>query len=498
MSLRQNLVANYLSQIYVVAVGIAMVPLYIKYMGPEAYGLVGFWIMLQAWFLLLDLGLTPTIARETARFNGNAVSPFQYRKLVRAVEALFILLALIVGILLFFSSGYIAREWLQVSQLEVAEVELALQLIVVIVVCRLVSGLYRGIITGFERLVMLSAYNSVIATLRFVLVLPVMIAIDASPGTFFAYQLAVSVLELVGLAIIAYVLLPGVKGLGRNPFDLGPVRPILTFALTIAFTSTVWVVVTQTDKLVLSGILELAEYGYFTVAVLVASGIIVMNTPVSLALMPRLTKLYAERDFEGARALYGRCTQLVSVLAGSVSVTLAFKSEAILRAWTGDELLASRAAPILTLYALGNGLLVLTSFPYYIQYAKGNLRLHLIGNCIFLVILLPAIVIGATRFGSIGAGYVWLGTNLLCLALWVPFVHHKLWPGLNREWFIRDIASVVLPIVVAGFLVSRLFPEFENRLAEAGAILGGGLLVLMIGVITAPEMRSRYLRRRVI
>ena len=31
-------------------------PLYIKYMGAEAYGLVGFFTMLQAWFGLLDMG----------------------------------------------------------------------------------------------------------------------------------------------------------------------------------------------------------------------------------------------------------------------------------------------------------------------------------------------------------------------------------------------------------------------------------------------------------
>jgi O-antigen/teichoic acid export membrane protein len=67
MPLKKNILANYASQIYVTLIGIFMVPLYIKYMGAEAYGLVGFFAMLQAWFNLLDMGLTPTTARETAR-----------------------------------------------------------------------------------------------------------------------------------------------------------------------------------------------------------------------------------------------------------------------------------------------------------------------------------------------------------------------------------------------------------------------------------------------
>ena len=66
MSLKKNLVANYISQIYVSVIGIVMVPLYLKHMGAEAYGLVGFFAMLQAWFNLLDMGLSPTMARETA------------------------------------------------------------------------------------------------------------------------------------------------------------------------------------------------------------------------------------------------------------------------------------------------------------------------------------------------------------------------------------------------------------------------------------------------
>lgn len=55
MSLKKNILANYLSQIYVSLVGIVMVPVYVKYMGAEAYGLIGFYAMLQAWFQLLDV-----------------------------------------------------------------------------------------------------------------------------------------------------------------------------------------------------------------------------------------------------------------------------------------------------------------------------------------------------------------------------------------------------------------------------------------------------------
>ena len=97
MSLKRNILASYVSQFYVTLSGIVMVPFYIRYMGVEAYGLVGFYAMLQAWFQLLDMGLTPTMARETARFYGGAIDSLSYRRLVRALEGVFFTLALLGG-----------------------------------------------------------------------------------------------------------------------------------------------------------------------------------------------------------------------------------------------------------------------------------------------------------------------------------------------------------------------------------------------------------------
>lgn len=83
-TLKRNIIANYASQLYVTGVGIVILPLYVNYMGAEAYGLVGFFAMLQAWFTLLDLGLTPTISRETARYKGGSMSALEFRRLFRA------------------------------------------------------------------------------------------------------------------------------------------------------------------------------------------------------------------------------------------------------------------------------------------------------------------------------------------------------------------------------------------------------------------------------
>ena len=110
----------------------------------------------------------------------------------------------------------------------------------------------------------------------------------------------------------------------------------------------------------------------------------VISGPISGAIMPRMAKLEAEGDHAGLIRVYRQATQLVAVIAGAAAITVAFCAEPLLWAWTGDKHLAHQAAPVLILYALGNGILAVSAFPYYLQYAKGDLRLHLIGNAIFV------------------------------------------------------------------------------------------------------------------
>lgn len=497
MSLKRNIVANYISQLYVTGVGILILPLYIKYMGAEAYGLVGFFTMLQAWFGLLDMGLTPTIGRETARYHGGSMSALAYRQLFRALSLIFLTVAAIGGSGLFVSAELIASKWLTIESLDMRTVVVAVQIMAISVALRWMCGLYRGVVTGSERLVWLSAFNVLIATLRFIAVFVSMWQFGFTPLVFFIHQLIVAVIELAGLFWMGRRLLPSNARLQeRIGWSFKPVKPLLKFALTIAFTSSIWVLVTQTDKLILSGILPLAEYGYFTLAVLVASGIMVISGPVSSAIMPRMARLNAEGKHDDMIQVYRNATQLVTVICGSAAITIAFTAEKLLYAWTGDAELARQAAPILRLYAIGNGFLALAAFPYYLQYALGNLRYHLIGNVMTVCLLIPAIVYAASIHGAIGAGWVWLSLNGLFLLFWVGFVHQKLEPGLHVKWLSMDIAKINAPVFVVLGCFSLIDLPAGSRALDISMVSILSVVALTVAV-SASSYAKLFLLRRV-
>lgn len=444
MPMRRNILSGYVGQIYVTLISILMVPMYVKYMGAEAYGLVGFFVMLQAWFQLLDVGLTPTMSRETSRYKGGAIDAQSLCGLLRVLEGIFALVAILGAVAIIAGAERIGSQWLKVQQLPQAEVQLAIMLMAAIISLRWISSLYRGVISGFEHLVWLNGFNIAIATARFVFVIPLFILVGTSPPHFFSYQLVIALLELVVLIVKTYSLLPVQEGKRPMPLRWRSLRGVLKFSLSVAFTGSVWVLVTQTDKLILSNLLPLADYAYFTLAVLVSGGVLVISTPISTALMPRLTRLNAEGDEAGLIRLYRNATQLVGVVAVPASLVLACFPEQVLWAWTGDAMVASKAAPVLALYALGNGLLVLAAFPYYLQFAKGDLRLHLVGSALFVAIFIPLLILATNAYGMVGAGYAWIAANLLPFIIWLPVAHGRFVKGLHAKWLQVDVLPVVL------------------------------------------------------
>lgn len=491
MSLQRNVAASFASQVYVSLVGIVLVPVYLRYMGNEAYGLVGFFAMLQAWFNLLDVGLTPTIARASARERGGALLALDYRRLVRTLECVFLAVALAGCALLLAGAEPVARDWLQAQALPPAEVLLCVQLMAPIIALRWMTGLYRGALAGAERLVWLAGFNAAIASLRFVGVVPLLMFVGTAPSLFFAFQLGVAVIELAVLMAHAYRHLPPLPAGARVTSSWAALRPVLGFSLTVAFTSSVWVLVTQTDKLVLSKILPLDDYGVFTLAVLVASGITLLSAPVGNAVMPRLSRLEAEGRHAQLVHVYRQATQAVAVLAGAAALTLAFGAEALLRAWTGDPDLARRAAPVLTLYALGNGVLAVAAFPYYLQYAKGDLRLHLVGNAVFVVLLVPLVVWATSAHGGVGAGWVWLGMNLLSFVAWLPLVHRRFEPGLNRRWYLHDVGLIFGASALAAGLASVATPPGASRAAQLLQVASIGVAAAVAGALASSAVRGR-------
>jgi O-antigen/teichoic acid export membrane protein len=495
LSLRRGLLASYGSQIYVALVGLLMVPVYLRYLGAEAYGLVGFFAALQAWFQLLDIGLSPTLARETARFRGGATSALDLRRLLRGLEALFCALALVGGVTLALLSPWLASQWLQSEHLSGSEVRQAVLLMAMTVPLRWVGGLYRGALMGLEQLVWLGGFNAAAATARFVGVIAVLQFVSNDVVAFFTYQLVLGSLELLILWFrVRSSMPPGPSSESWRPAWLA-VRRSFGLSSTVAISGIVWVLVQQIDKLVLSRMIPLRDFGYFMIAASAASAVTLLASPLAAALAPALARLHAQGNGDEVTRLYLRATLATGAVSMPVAAVLALHAPTVLMAWTGNAIATEFAAPLLGMYALGNALLTLAALPYYLLFARGRLLPHMLANLGLAVVLTTVVIIGARANGSVGAAFAWLASIGSFFLLWPPVAHSLHARGVHRAWIIA-VLRVALPAFSVTWLAGHLIDLDSTRASLAAQLVALWCAATLVTLACAPSLVMGWRRSR--
>ena len=497
VSPEKNALLNGFSQLVSVALSILVLPVYFRNLGAEAYGLIAFFTLLQSWFSLLDLGISPTVSRETASWRSGVLSDLAYRNLVGTLMGVFIAIGFLGLSLLLFFSDYVASTWIRAEQIEKDVLADLLLLILVAVFIRWGSAFFRGVVLGAEKLHYLSFIHLIISGFRYPGALLIMSVLGFELYIFFYYALAVGVFEFLLIFLCAVKVAHLKYFIPRfSKFGNARIRRSLKFSLSLGFTSSIWVLITQSDKLVLSGILPLATYGYYSLAVVGAATVILLGTSIGSAVMPRLSTLYDEGGAKLLLPQVKRFTNFATSLILPLSFTSAAFSREIFYLWTGDEDLVAVTAPIFSIYVLGNAMLALSAFAYYVQFAVRNLRYHVIGNLVMLLLLVPGIIVFSNLYGVLGAAWVWFSTNLFFLFVWCSFVMARFLGAFWFTWLSRD---VMVPILLVGLLsiVSRTISGFfalahiENLLV---AFLTFGLSTVILILVNA-EQRGVVYRR---
>lgn len=456
-------------------------PIYLHLLGPEAFGLIGLFLMAQAWIQILDIGFTPVLSRDIARMRAGGMKASEALMRLRALEWLFAALVFVIVALVASTQHLIAQHWIHATSIDAGTISLCLVLIAIAVALRWFAGLYRGVLIGLEKQIRVNALLVTFATLRFAGVIPFLLYLSPSPVTFFVYQVSVGAIELLVSRSIAQRQLPASTNVRPN---LSSLKAMLPMVGSMAFLNVVWIIFTQFDKLILSGILSLKNYGYFTLAAVAAGGVLMLITPFNQVVQPRLSYLVARADEGALKALYCLSSQLTVVGFVGIGAGLAFFADPILRLWTSNPAVAVASAPILFWYGLGNAIVGMMLAPFMLQFARGNLRLHVVIHVILLFFLIPAMIFAAHWQGGIGTGKVFFTINLLLLLLWSPVVHKYFLPSLTWRWLFWDTLPVMVLMISILWLAALNQPLTNSPILSVAwaavaiftAMLAGALL----------------------
>jgi len=485
--LRRNLIANFLGQGFIALVGLAFVPLYIRFLGMEAYGIVGIYAILQASLVLLDAGMRPTLTREMARFTAGAHDVHYIRDVLRTLELLATVIALLTSVGIAAASPF-AFHWVNVETLPYEEVSASVALMGVVVGLRFVEGVYTSSLIGLQHQLRLNLLTSFFAAVRAIGAVALLALVSPTLHAFFLWQCLVSAASVAVLGYATHAFLPSATRRAR--FSVSVLNDVRKFATGMFAITLLAVLLTQVDKILLSTLLPLTQYAHYSLAAVIAGALYLFVYPINQAFLPRFNQLK-----EGARhpdlvAAYHLCAQLVSVFMGNAALLLIFFSGLLLRLWTRDEALAQEAAPLLSLLALGNMLNALITVPYQMQLAHGWTSLAVRTNTCSVAFIIPAVIFAATRFGAQGAACVWVLHNLGQFLVFGYLTFSKVLQHERRHWYLRDVAAPIGSSLVVACVFRWWIPLPVQELAQLAYLVSCFTLGVGAAALASTQVRS--------
>ncbi|MCX7121197.1 MAG: oligosaccharide flippase family protein [Gammaproteobacteria bacterium] len=489
MKIKKNAISNYIKQIYVIFIGILILPFYMNYLGPAAFGLIGFFAAVQSCLRLLDMGFTPALSREVAFVHGSAQNYFELKQLLRSLEIIFLMLATSVSFLICFFSNYIAGHWFKSEELPLIDIAHSIMLMGVIFGVRWLNDLYVAGLLGFEKQVQLNVINIITVTLQYSGALILLKYVSHNVVYYFNFLAIIAIIQLLTNAVLFYRVFPKTDFLGLC-ISVDQIKKVLPLALGSAYSSIVWVLATQSDKLVFSHILSLTQYGYFSLVIIIAAGVGQFSAPIVQAVLPRLIYYFSRHEYQNMLNLYCKSTNYICIIIFSIAGCVVVFSKPLLYAWSGNMQAADFGAPILVWYVLASGILAVAGLQYSLQVANGSLRLHAYYNTIAVCIKTPLIIFVALRYGVYATAITWFFLMLISFLVWVPIVHQRYAKGMHFRW-IKNVILIFLTALFIFYMLNYISLSFyDNRANDFLKLCAVGLVSLCF-LIAAVKIETK-------
>lgn len=493
MSVKRNIIANLGGSAWSALMGLAFVPVYIKLMGVESYALVGVYIALTGVLAILDMGLSQSMTREMARLSADENNASLQADTARTLELIYWVIALGVVVVMVLLSDFIAYHWLSPEHLSRETLRQSLWIMAMVIGLRWPIALYLGGLNGLQRQVRANIILAIFATLQGGGALAVLWFIEPTILAFFSWQAVIALLNAIVLRTALWNSFPGMHA---GAFRKEILQNIWRFAAGMSGISLVATVLTQLDKIMLSKMLSLTEFGYYTFAATVAGVIFRIIGPIFIAYQPRLTELVSRSDRLALVKAYHQGAQLMAVAILPATLVLAFFSREILELWTQNPDVVQNASLLTSLLVIGNALNGLMHIPYALQLAHGWTRLAFYQNVIAVSVLVPALYWATQHWGATGAASVWIVLNTGYILIGISVMHRRLLAAEKWRWYMYDTGKPFLLVLAATGAAKSLVPENAGALGMAFIIGVVLLLSYVVAVFGADTLRVRILSKR--
>jgi O-antigen/teichoic acid export membrane protein len=395
-----------------------------------------------------------------ATLSANPERTLALPNLIRTLEWIFWGIAIALGCLLLGLSSCVATHWLCPENLPVSTVTRCVSYMAIALLFYWPSSLYSMSLLGLQKQVACNVVLIICGTLRACGILLLFALVEPSIELFFLWQILISLLQTGIQRVLLWRQLPKI---GEKPrFDRRSLASIKSFALGISAVSVTGILLTNLDKVILSKMLPLGEFGLYSLVTQIALSVTFLCIPLHLSHFPHLAQLVSMNNWSALKSFYHKSSQKLALLILPLSLTIIFFPKSILSIVLGNRPYASSLPLFLSLYMVGSLCNALTTMPYTLQMAIGWTRLALYQNLLSIGLLSSSLAFAVAHFGLLGAALLWLLLNAGALLFTVPIMHRRVLQNEAKTWYLKDNGLPLCGALVGILSAHALLPASEG------------------------------------
>lgn len=479
-----KLISNYGSRLWSMVSVFVFIPLYIKFLGSDNYGLIGFYALLLGVISFADSGMSSAVVKE---FSQELETNYKYT-IFRNLERIYIIVCVIVTVIIFFTAEFIVDYWISSQGISRENLIYYVRLIGVGITSQLISSLYFGALFSLNSQVKSNLIQFSWSFSRSALVFILFMIFSKSIEIYFIWQIVCNILYVL---VLRYFVIKKLKFTAsdqslKKEFNTLP-KHITNYIGGMIFIAIISAINIQADKLVTSSMFDLGTFGFYNIASSLAQIPVILAAPLiafAFPLFSRFSNSNSEENNSKNLIVFNKIFYFINLIVIIVSTGIFFYTKEILLLWTKNAIPAAIFPAVefdVKILIIGSLFLALQFPLYYLLLSKGKTKYTIYQGMIQIAIGIPLLYFCSKKFGLYGIPVPWLLINFLAFIYLFIVVNKKYLGFATMEFYTKIMFPPLAITLLLNFLVYFCYQKFSFSFI---AFIGiSSVLSLVISVV---------------
>lgn len=426
----RNFIWNILGSIIPLFAALVAVPILIKGLGLEKFGLLSLCWIIVGYFGLFDLGIGRALTQLIARARSNGENE-QISAIVWSALWLMLAVGNIIGLILWLSADTIASNYLGISQAQYAEAAATLTLLAYSIPLVVLTAALRGILEAYEAF---ATTNSIRIPLGVASYIGPVVALQYT--TWLPFVVATIVMARI-LAFVAHFAVCAARFQYMRrlaPLDREKVGELLSFGGWLTLSNIVGPLLLYVGRFAIAAMLSVTAVAIFSTPYDLIVNFLVIPAAIAGVVFPQLSSSFS-KDVFAVKERYKEGKILIFCLMLPVLIVCVIGAQPFI-AWWIDPSFAEQSYRVAQILAVG---VFINSFGHLSQaviQASGRPDITAKLHVAELILYIPYMYFLIVEYGVLGAALAWSIRTLIstfALALLANMCISKAAPIIDKR-----------------------------------------------------------------